>query len=283
MPKQNQQDGFSIIEISLVVAVVAIIGALGWKFYDVQTNKAAVNNASEQQATIDITPDTLTGLADIATIQQDAVKDKSGVTVIHIELEQGDSNLVYKTELSDGTVVIYNAKTGVHIKTITTTEKTTETLPANFAAGIGFNKALEIARAEKPNSKVFKIELELEGGIVVYSVRFSDKARVDVNAKDGSIVRTKAAKVESNAHSSKPTESAPSSASSDSKDSHTSSNSGKSSTDSSSTSHSSGSDDDSLSHNDDDDSDDSDDDSSHDNDLPDDSGHVKSESSINRH
>lgn len=196
MSKNYSQDGFSIVEILIAVVVLVIIGVLGWKFYDAKFNKASVSNVSEKAA-VDIVPTMLDGLADIAVIQKDAIADKSGVTVTHIELEQNDvGNLVYKTELSDGTVTIYDAKTGARVKSIAKTEKTTEVLPANFTPRVGFAKALEVARAEKPNSKVFKIELELEGGIVVYSVRFSDQARVDVDAQNGTIVRTKAAKLQ---------------------------------------------------------------------------------------
>jgi uncharacterized membrane protein YkoI len=197
MIQQNKQSGFSAIEIGVVVLVVGIIGALGWKFYDSATHKATVGNVTEASA-VDITPATLTDLKDIATIQETALKDKPGVTVIHVELEQAESGtLVYKAQLSDGTVTVYNARSGAHVKTTKNTEKTTEILPSTFTGGIGFTKAVEVARAEKPTSKVYKIELELEGGVVVYSVRFTDKARVDVNAADGTIVRTKAAKTES--------------------------------------------------------------------------------------
>lgn len=196
--KQNQQSGFSILEIGIVVVVVAVIGFLGWKFYDTKVNQSKVSNAAEKTETIDMVPEALSELADINTIRDDAIADKAGVTVVHIELEQSGDSLVYKAELSDGTVTVYNARTGARVRSLAAAEKTTEALPANLATGIGFARALEVARAEKPGGKVYKIELELEGGVVVYSVRFTDKARVDVNAQDGSIVRTKAARVETN-------------------------------------------------------------------------------------
>lgn len=266
MKKQNQQSGFSIIEIGIVVVVVAVLGFLGWKFYDAKFNQTQVNNAADKADAVDMVPEALSDLAAINTIRDDAVTDKPGVTVIHIELEQSGDNLVYKAELSDGTVTVYNARTGARIKSMKATEKTTEVLPANVTTGISFAKALEVARAEKPGSKVYKIELELEGGVVVYSVRFTDKARVDVNAQSGAIVRTKAAKTQTTNGDKKAAESTTASGSNKTT---TTSNSGSSNSGSSNSgsgrsggeddsTHRSGDDD--LTDNDDDDSDDSSDD-----------------------
>jgi uncharacterized membrane protein YkoI len=213
-------------------------------------------------------PEQLADLVDLNEIKQNAIADKSGVTVVHVELEQSDDTLVYKAELSDGTVTVYNARTGARLSSKTITEKTSEVLPANVATPISFAKALEVAKAEKPGSKVYKIELELEGGVVVYSVRFTDKARVDVSAQTGAIVRTKAARVETSGAKASEAATQPATASSGGSGS-TNSGSG-SSTSNSGSSSSRGSreashvSDDShhggLSDNDDDDADDSDDD-----------------------
>lgn len=276
MRKQNNQSGFSIVEIAIVVVVVAIVGLLGWKFYDAKFNQAQVDNAVDKANTADIVPEALAEITDIKTIQQSALADKPGVTVVHMELEQSGSGLVYKAQLSDGTVTVYNARTGAHVRSGVAREKTTEVLPTDLSTGISFAKALEIARAEKPGSKVYKIELEREAGVLVYSVRFSDKARVDVNAQSGAIVRTKAARVEAKEQ---PVAESKSSSSTSTGNSHSGSNSSTTSSGNSSSSHSgsghasssnSGSshdssdddhdDDDDLSDSDDDDDDDHDDD-----------------------
>lgn len=199
MSNYNKQRGFTAIEVAIVVVVVAIIGALGWRLYDGVSNKSSIGNISQRED-LDMQPSDLSGIVDLSTIQQTAIADKIDATVDHVELELNkDGGLVYKTQLSDGTVSVYNARTGELVKTSTDEETTSETLPTTFNGGIGFIRALELAKAEKPDSKVFKIELELEGGIIVYSVRFGDKARVDVNAEDGSIVRTKASKADKKA------------------------------------------------------------------------------------
>ena len=196
MRKNYMQRGFSVVEVGIIVVVVAIVGLLGWKFYDAQqAKKATVSNAVETPS-VDMVPGDLAHLADLDALQKDALADKQGVTVVHVELEETTAGVVYKAELSDGTVTVYNARTGKRQSSTKVADKTSEALPTSVTAGISFARALEVAKAEKPNSKVFKIELEREGGVVVYSVRFTDKARVDVSAADGSVVRTKAAKVE---------------------------------------------------------------------------------------
>lgn len=197
MRNTQMQRGFSMIEVGIIVVVVAVVGLLGWKFYDAQqAKKTPVSNATELSS-VDMVPGDLSELADLEMLKKDAIADKQGVTVVHVELEETADGMVYKAELSDGTVTVYNARTGKRQSSSKVAEKTSENLPTDVVTSISFARALEIAKAEKPNSKVYKIELELEGGLVVYSVRFTDKARVDVNAADGSIVRTKAPKVES--------------------------------------------------------------------------------------
>ena len=204
MNTHSAQRGFSVIELGIIVVVVAVVGLLGWKFYDAQqAKKASVSNVADTPS-VDMVPAELNELADVQAMQKDAIADKQGVTVIHVELEETTDGMLYKAELSDGTVTVYNARTGKRISSSTVAQKTSEALPVGTAPAISFSKALEIAKAEKPTSKVYKIELEEEGGVLVYSVRFSDKARVDVSAVDGSIVRTKAAKVEAKAETPAP-------------------------------------------------------------------------------
>lgn len=264
MRTQNHQNGFSIVEIAIIVVVVAVMGLLGWKFYDTKVNQSQVNNAVDKANAADMIPEALTDLVDIKTIQQSALVDKPGVTVIHMELEQSGSGLVYKAELSDGTVTVYNARTGAHIRSGVASEKTTEVLPTDLSTSISFARALEIARAEKPGSKVYKIELEREAGVLVYSVRFSDKARVDVNAQNGAIVRTKAARVETKEHSAAVSKGSTSTSDGTSRSDSSGSSTSNSGSGSSGASHDSSDDSDDLSDNDDDDDDDdhSDDDTS---------------------
>lgn len=248
MNKLEKGKKISTRKISIVVAAIVIVGVLGWKAYDMWTNRTAVNTVSEVSM-VDITPTALTGLKDIAAIQSTAITDKPGVTVVHMELEQGETGpLVYKVQLSNGIIVVYNARTAALIKSTPGTKTSSEALPGGFTGGIGFAKAVEIARAKQPGSRVYKVELEQEGGVVVYSVRFSDKARIDVNAQDGMVVRTKPAQIKDTAMTADE-KSGPGSNSDSSRQGSSDDNSGSSNSGSDS--------DDGLSVNDDDDIDDS--------------------------
>lgn len=60
------------------------------------------------------------------------------------------------------------------------------TLPTG---AISFDEAKIIAMGQFPTKTIIKVETELEHGSVVYSFRFSDGSRVDVNVLDGAITR----------------------------------------------------------------------------------------------
>lgn len=54
---------------------------------------------------------------------------------------------------------------------------------------ISSEQAQAIAQQLHPDVTIVKVELETEDGIQVFSIRFSDGSRVDINAADGSVVR----------------------------------------------------------------------------------------------
>ncbi|HEX7259601.1 MAG TPA: PepSY domain-containing protein [Candidatus Saccharimonadia bacterium] len=58
---------------------------------------------------------------------------------------------------------------------------------------ITLTSAKSIAMAQHPGSTIRKVELETEDGVLVYSVRFVDGARVDVRASTGAIERNEPA------------------------------------------------------------------------------------------
>jgi hypothetical protein len=90
---------------------------------------------------------------------------------------------------------VFNAKTGERIKTsvgpVISDDNDGDSLPADFSVQVTFEQARAIAQAKFPAGTINKIELDVENGIVVISVRFADKARVDVDATTGTIVRSK--------------------------------------------------------------------------------------------
>ena len=60
------------------------------------------------------------------------------------------------------------------------------TLPTG---AISFDEAKAIATGQFPTKTIVKVETEIEHSVVVYSFRFSDGSRVDVNVLDGAITR----------------------------------------------------------------------------------------------
>ena len=58
------------------------------------------------------------------------------------------------------------------------------------SSSVTLDQAKAIALGVFPDKTIKKVETELEHGVLVYSVRFTDSSRVDVNSNDGSIVRT---------------------------------------------------------------------------------------------
>jgi len=195
MTKINNQQGFAhVLGLGLGVLVIAGIGFTGYTVMNAQQDKKQLNSSDQVVVVKESLPVSLDGLLEISAVKELAVKS-STATVTGLELESEDGVLVYEIMLSDGTVLVLNAKTGEVLRTtvgpVINNDDDGDSLPADFTSKVTFEQARATAQAKFPDSKINKIELDLEGGIVVISVRFADKARVDVNAATGEIARTK--------------------------------------------------------------------------------------------
>jgi len=69
--------------------------------------------------------------------------------------------------------------------------KRNDEVPTAFVPAISAEKAKLLALVALPGKTVVKIELHLEEGKIVWSVGFSDKKRVDIDATTGAVVRIK--------------------------------------------------------------------------------------------
>lgn len=185
-----------IPHIELIVAVAAIV-AVGFaviRIMDANSSPVASEINDSQSSELDLASINLDDVVGLETVKQAALIDNEGATVISYELESEDGVLVYKIRLDSGLELYFNATTGELIKTETsddTEDDDNQLLPANFVAGISFNQARQIAQAERPEKKIEKIELEVEDGQVVYSIRFQDEGRVDINATTGDVVEVR--------------------------------------------------------------------------------------------
>lgn len=250
----KNQKGFTLPHIIMVLAVVGVISGVGFFVYSKNSgsNQANRQGADDAIAAAAVLPESLGDIKSLDEITAQVSTQLNDATIVGIELEQEDSGLVYKVKLSDGRVLFFDAKTG----DATTGDddglefESDEPIPAGFVAGITFEQARSTALDKRPGKTIKKIEFETEEGVQVYSVRFTDGGRVNVNATTGEVVRVR-----------EPEAGGSSSGGSSSDDDHEDDDSGSSSGGSSGSSGSSGSGSGS-SHGDDEDSDDDHDDDS---------------------
>lgn len=191
----KNQNGFSHLAIILIIAVIGVIGVAGWRVMD--KNRSAKSNQSQSVLSQDVLPGDLAGIKPIGEILTAAQTEIGERKVIQIELNQEDLALIYEITLKDGSTLVYDAKTGEKL-TISVKDTDNEKdddgddpLPAGFKPSVSLQDVLSKAKAEHPGIEVRKVELEVEDGVVVFSVRFVDKFRVDIDAADGSILRIK--------------------------------------------------------------------------------------------
>lgn len=137
-------------------------------------------------------PQNLDGLKTLDEMRTLAQKDApEGATIIKVEVENEHGTVLYKVKFSDGSYRLYDAITGLSYVDSSSGLESDESVPAGFVAGITIQQARDIAASQRPGKVITKIELEVEEGKVVYSVRFSDNGRVDIDATNGDVVRVK--------------------------------------------------------------------------------------------
>ena len=185
----------------IVAALVVMVGVYVAKQNQPKKTSSSVSSETLSTELAEPLPSTLLNIDKVKSL---AATDAPNIVLAGIELQKDDGKLIYEVKLADGSHLYYDASTGAKITNINNDDETEEsTLPPNLDLKIDFAKAREIALAKKTDSAVKKIQLEVEDGVVVFSVRFSDGTRIDINAIDGTVVRikTKAAS-ESKGHSS---------------------------------------------------------------------------------
>lgn len=191
MKYTNKEQGFSHLLLFLAVPALLTISFAGWRVYN-STQKQNQLNSSRSDTAAEISTEALGEIMSIESMKKLAT-ESTEETVTNLELENEDGALVYKITLSNGKQIAFDAKTGAKINLIDSDIGHDDgAIPAGFVPTVSMAKAAEIALKQFPGGKIIKIALESEEGIVVLSVRFSDKSRVDVNAMNGAVVRTKA-------------------------------------------------------------------------------------------
>lgn len=181
------------IALSLTVAA----GGAALSYY--QTRKApqevssAIQEVSTKRETL---PSDLDSLVAISAVHKLA-SGTSGGTVRDVALENRSGLLIYAVTMDDGTKLGYNAVSGdavaVPDKSETTPERESQekksSLPADLTISTTFNEARKLAQEAFPNSAISRIKLNAKEGVIAYSVSFTDKAEVDIDASNGSVIR----------------------------------------------------------------------------------------------
>lgn len=184
----SKQSGFAHLTLIVAVLAVAAVGG-GVGYYVYNSNKTPVAHLADEIAL----PDSLANLKSLDEIRTLAAADLGSATIVGVELDREDGKLVFKVKLSDGRILLFDATTGSAISKSEGNEvENDEDIPAGFVAGISIDQARQIALDRRPGKTIKKIELEMENGVGVYSVRFTDSGRVDVNATNGAIVKVEA-------------------------------------------------------------------------------------------
>ena len=203
MTKDNNEKGFSLPHVVMLVAVFGLVGGASYYVYNANKNDKKTNNSQSETKKIakeSTLPADLTGLKTADEIRTIAASSLGSATIVSVELENEDTGLVFKVKLSDGKILFFDAKTGtaktkdqVKPKEVEneTEDDDSASIPSGFIAGITEAQARSTAQARLPGKTVKKIELEPENGVMVYSVRFTDDSRVDINATNGAVVNVK--------------------------------------------------------------------------------------------
>lgn len=183
-----KQNGFTIIESLIILVIVGVVSFGIWRVVDTRRSDNQPNVVAHQQ----VLPDSLSDLKPTDEILSLATAEIGTRQILAVELEQEDEGLVYSVKLSDGTVLVFNARTGAKVQLNNPDNPEIDNdkpLPAAFKPAITLQAAVQTAKEKRPSKTVSKVKLELEGGIVVFSVRFSDGGRVDVDALTGDTLR----------------------------------------------------------------------------------------------
>lgn len=188
----KDQRGFAHVQ--MLVVGVLVFGAVGFAGYKVITANSTQDSVASQTSleSDQAMPVDLSSVLSVDQLKEIATEG-TDATVTDVELDQEDTGLVFKVKLSDGTKLLIDAFSGEKLSNgeVEFENEDDTPLPSNFTLNISFEEARTKAQAKYPSSKLEKIELDVENGVVVYSVRFMDDARVDIDVATGEIVRTK--------------------------------------------------------------------------------------------
>lgn len=185
--KSIDNKGFGHVEIIVAALVLVTIGTIGTISYNrMQKNKDVASLSSLEPISADAKD-----LISVDKIKEIAALKQDSPSVTGLELAQKDGVLVYEIKLSNGKVLVLNAKTGAEVSFKDVTDEDIAEISSDIKVTVGFEKVLQLVSAQYPGKQIAKIELEFEDGILLYKVKFKDGSRILVSSADGSVINAK--------------------------------------------------------------------------------------------
>jgi uncharacterized membrane protein YkoI len=191
-PRQN----LARIATPIALAFVVAAGGAGLSYYQTRRADPVVSSAVQKvDAEKEALPTNLDGLLPVTTIQGLALEAGDG-SVVDVALENRSDMLIYAVTLQDGTKLGFNATSGNEVllqddETAVTPEpqEKQDSLPADLTISTTFEEARKLAQEAFPSGAISQIKLNSENDVVAYSVAFTDKAEVNINVANGSVIR----------------------------------------------------------------------------------------------
>lgn len=191
MPDEQQQGGSKmLLPVVLGLVVIAVLAWLGMRWYQ---DQQALKSINTQLTTLDTTPvEEIQPVSDILLL---AASEIGEATIVNVELEEEDGQQVYKLKLSNGQVLVFNAVTGDKMSVEQSNDEADDELLKKAALTSGqtlltFAEARTIAASVRAVA-IRKIELENDGGLIIYKVEYIDEGKVELDARDGKVVYRK--------------------------------------------------------------------------------------------
>ncbi|MEK7184489.1 MAG: PepSY domain-containing protein [Patescibacteria group bacterium] len=176
----------------LVLGIVGLV-ALAFALRSYQSQQAQTTTGTASQPIEQTTPVALKSIDEILTL---AATDTGSSAVVNIEVELEDGQTLYKLVLANGQILFFNAATGVKVvRSDESPDEADDELLKKAALTPGqtllsFDQARERAAAVRPVA-IRKVELENDGGVILYRFKFVDEGVLELDARDGRVVYRK--------------------------------------------------------------------------------------------
>jgi uncharacterized membrane protein YkoI len=177
-----------------IVLGLVVVAGIAWLGISSYQDKQALSSVDTSLTTLETTP--VADLKPVSDILLLATPDLGTATVASVETEVEEGQTLYKLVLSDGQVLFYNALTGQKVlpKQSASIEVDDELLKkaalTSDQALLTFADARRLA-GEVRAIGIKKVDLENDGGVIIYKIEFIDEGKLELDARTGKVVYRK--------------------------------------------------------------------------------------------